>query len=158
MIRKIKKSAAQFVLNIYQKGLKTNNASFETHAPSWNEWNKRFLPFCRFVYEESGMLLGWIALTPVTVRECYAGVAELSIYVDLDYFGKGIGSKLLEFLIRESEKHGIWTLQATVFPENEVTLKLHEKFGFRKIGYHEKIAKHFGKWRDTIILERRSKI
>ena len=104
-----------------------------------------------------GQVLGWIALSPVSARDAYKGVAEVSIYVDTQFTGKGIGSTLMEKMILSSEEHGIWTLFSSVFPENMATLKLHEKFGFRIIGDREKIAKLDGKWRNTLILERRSK-
>lgn len=146
------------VLEIYQMGLDTRNATFETAVPSWNDWDTKHLKHSRFVYLDGDKILGWIALSPVSTRLVYEGVAEVSIYVDTNFSGKGIGSKLMKKMIESSEKHGIWTLYSSIFPENLATLKLHDKFGFRVIGARERIAKLDGKWRDTLLLERRSKV
>lgn len=144
------------VLEIYSMGIETRNATFETSVPSWKDWNSRHLKHSRFVYEENELVLGWIAFSQVSSRFAYRGVAEVSIYIDLKYGGKGIGSKLMGIGIQSSEENGIWTIQSSVFPENAATLKLHQKFGFRIIGKREKIASLDGIWRDTILLERRS--
>lgn len=144
------------VLEIYKMGLDTRNATFETTIPTWNEWDIKHLMHSRFVYIENEMILGWVALSPTSTRLVYNGVAEVSIYIDTKSLGKGIGSRLMAEVIKSSEEHGIWTLFSSVFPENKATLKLHEKFGFRIIGTREKISKLDGKWRDTILLERRS--
>jgi phosphinothricin acetyltransferase len=157
MIREMQQIDGQRILEIYKLGLDTRNATFETQVPSWKDWDAKHLQNSRFVFEEHGRILGWATLSPVSAREAYKGVAEVSIYVDNDYNRKGIGSKLMERLISSSEENGIWTLFSSVFPENLATLKLHEKFGFRIVGTREKIAQHYGKWRDTIILERRSR-
>lgn len=145
------------VLEIYKMGLDTRNATFETKVPAWSDWDLKHHKHSRFVYLQNDRILGWAALSPVSAREVYSGVAELSIYIDANCLGKGIGSKLMEKLIGSSEENGIWTLQSSVFPENTATLKLHEKFGFRILGKRERIARLDGKWRDTVILERRSK-
>lgn len=145
------------ILEIYKLGLDTRNATFETNVPSWADWDKKHLAHSRFVYIENDKILGWIALSPVSTRKVYEGVAEVSVYIDTHTSGKGIGSKLMEKAITSSEMHGIWTLQSSVFPENQVTLKLHDKFGFRIIGTREKVSQLDNKWRDTILLERRSK-
>jgi phosphinothricin acetyltransferase len=158
MIREMQQSDSSRILEIYKSGLETRNATFETQVPSWQDWDAKHLTHSRFVFEERERVLGWAALSPVSAREAYKGIAEVSIYVVSNYTGKGIGSKLMERLISSSEENGIWTLFSSVFPENKATLKLHEKFDFRIIGTREKVAKHFGRWRDTIILERRSKI
>lgn len=147
---------ANRVLEIYSMGLATRLATFETQVPSWSAWDLKHLNHSRLVYTEAEKVLAWAALTPVSTREVYRGVAELSIYVDTNYLGKGIGSKLMEELITSSENYGIWTLQASVFPENTATLKLHEKHGFRVVGRKERIAQLDGKWKDTVALERRS--
>jgi phosphinothricin acetyltransferase len=139
-------------------GLDTRNATFEIQIPSWNDWDAIHLKHLRFVYAENEKILGWIALSPVSIRKVYEGVAEVSVYVDTNYLGKGIGSKLMNRMIISSEEHGIWTLSSSVFAGNIATLKLHEKCGFRIIGTREKIAQLDGKWRDTILLERRSKM
>ena len=143
---------------IYEAGLATGNASFQTSAPSWEEWDAAHLKHSRLVVIENGAVLGWAALTPVSGRCVYAGVAEISVYVDSASRGKGVGTALLQELITESEKNGLWTLQAGIFPENVPSLCLHEKAGFRQVGIREKIGQMNGVWRDTVLLERRSKI
>lgn len=151
-------SDSQKVLEIYRMGLETKNATFETVVPSWQEWDSKHLRHSRFVFEEDSKIAGWAALSPFSSREVYKGVAEVSIYVASGFRGKKIGSALMEKIITSSEQNGIWTLVSSVFPENEATLKLHTKFGFREIGRRERIAKLDGIWRDTILLERRSSI
>ncbi len=157
MIREMIKQDSSRILEIYKMGLDTRNATFETNTPSWTDWDLEHLKHSRFVYVENEKVIGWVALSPVSKRKAYEGVAELSVYVDTNFSGKGIGSKLMNKVIVSSEKHGIWTLYSSIFPENEVTLKLHEKFGFRVIGIREKIAMLDGKWRNTVLLEKRSK-
>jgi L-amino acid N-acyltransferase YncA len=144
------------VRKIYEDGLATGNASFQTAAPSWEEWDKSHLPHSRLVALDGDKVIGWAALTPVSGRCVYAGVAEVSVYVDLTRKGAGIGKALLQQLIADSEKHNIWTLQAGIFPENVASLRLHESAGFRTIGTREKIGKMGGRWRDTVLLEKRS--
>jgi L-amino acid N-acyltransferase YncA len=156
MIREMLPVDSKSVLEIYAMGLETGNATFETIVPSWQEWDLKHLSHSRFVYESDGKVVGWAALTPFSSRIVYCGVAELSIYVASEFRGKKIGSALMERIIYSSEVNGIWTLFSSVFPENEATLSLHKKFGFRIIGKREKIAKLDGNWRDTILLERRS--
>jgi L-amino acid N-acyltransferase YncA len=158
MVRIMLHSDSQKVLEIYRIGLETRNATFETVVPSWQEWDSKHLRHSRFVSEEDGILTGWAALSPFSAREVYKGVAELSIYVAPVFRGKKNGSALMEKIIASSELNGIWTLVSSVFPENEATLRLHEKFGFRVIGKRERIARLDGIWRDTILLERRSTI
>jgi L-amino acid N-acyltransferase YncA len=146
------------VKKIYEHGIATGNATFQTEAPAWEEWDKGHLATCRLVaLDENQKVMGWAALTPVSGRCVYAGVAEVSIYIHPDFQGKGVGKRLLEELIRQSEAHALWTLQAGIFPENKASLKLHEQLGFRKVGYREKIGKMKNAWRDTVLLERRSK-
>jgi L-amino acid N-acyltransferase YncA len=156
MIREMLQSDSESVLDIYRMGLNTRNATFETKVPSWHEWDSRHLVHSRLVAEENGIVVGWAALSPFSARKVYRGVAEVSIYVSSDFRGKNIGSRLMKQIIETSELNGIWTLFSSVFPENEATMKLHLKFGFRIIGKREKIAQLNGKWRDTILLERRS--
>lgn len=157
MIRPMTTSDSTRVLKIYKMGIETLNATFETEVPSWEDWDSKHLLHSRFVYIENDIVLGWAALSSVSVRQVYKGVAEISIYIDTDFNGKGIGSQLMEKVIQSSEENGIWTLNSSVFPENIATLKLHEKFGFRIIGFKEKVATLDGKWRNTVLLERRSK-
>lgn len=146
------------VLEIYKQGLETRSATFETEVPSWNEWDIKHIKHSRLVYTDNERIIGWAALSQGSTRKVYSGVAEISIYIDTLFVNKGIGSLLMDELIKSSEKHGIWTLFSSVFPENLGTIKLHKKFGFKTIGIREKIAKLDNKWRDTILLERRSKV
>ncbi len=157
MIRELTDADAAAVLEIYRKGLATGEASFETEPPDWPSWNARYHPFCRLVRERQAVILGWAALAPVSSRACYRGVAEVSIYVDTDSLGRGIGGDLMARLVDESEANGIWTLYSSIFPENQATLKLHLRHGFKKVGVRERIAQRDGRWRDTLVLERRSR-
>jgi L-amino acid N-acyltransferase YncA len=146
------------VKKIYGEGLATGNASFQTSLPSWEEWDKAHVENSRLVVVENNELLAWAALTAVSGRCVYAGVAEVSVYVAASARGKGVGKKLLKALIDESEKNKFWTLQAGIFPENKASIKIHEDCGFRIIGRRERIGQMNGLWRDTLLLERRSKI
>ena len=156
MIRNLKPSDAVAVLEIYQQGLDTGAASFETEAPDWPQWDAKYLRHSRLVLVRGAQLLGWAALAPVSARECYRGVAEVSIYVATAASGQGIGSQLMARLVEESERNGIWSLYSSIFPENRATLKLHLRHGFREVGTRARIAQQHGRWRDTLILERRS--
>lgn len=142
---------------IYLQGIATGNATFQTSAPGWEEWDQSHLPHSRIALLVNNSIAGWAALTAVSSRCVYVGVAEVSIYVAGEHRGKGYGKLLLNELIQQSEANGIWTLQAGIFPENTGSLQLHESCGFRKIGYREKIGNMNGTWRDNIMLERRSK-
>jgi L-amino acid N-acyltransferase YncA len=142
---------------IYLEGLATKDASFEFEAPSWEEWDKKHHQDCRLVYRAGSRVLGWAALSPTSARWVYRGVAEVSIYITEGTRGEGLGRTLLDALIECAEANGFWTLQAGIFPENVPSVKLHERCGFRLVGRREKVGKHFGVWRDTVILERRSK-
>jgi L-amino acid N-acyltransferase YncA len=146
------------VREIFLQGVSTNFATFETQAPTWEAWDRGHLSNLRSVLLQDGQLAGWVALSPVSGRCVYAGVTEVSLYVHEDFRVKGIGTLLLQRLIDESEQAGIWTLQSGIFPENAASIALHEKLGFRKVGYREKIGKLHGVWRDTILMERRSKL
>lgn len=143
---------------IYLEGMATGHATFETQAPAWEQWNAAHLPSARIVARRGNELVGWAALSPVSQRCVYGGVAEVSVYVSRAARQTGVGRKLLSALIVESEKNGIWTLQAGMFPENAGSLALHSSCGFREVGRRERIGKMNGLWRDTILLERRSKI
>jgi|SRR5215472_2274653 len=147
------------VRRIYAEGIATQNATFETELPTWAKWDGGHRPDCRFVATEAGIgrkMLGWAALSPVSTRNVYRGVAEVSVYVAADARGRGVGTALLAALIEESEDVGIWTLQAGVFPENAASISLHKSCGFREVGVRQKIGKLGDRWRDTILLERRS--
>jgi len=144
------------VLQIYQEGIETGLATFETLAPSVEKWDQGHLPFARLVALSDDAVRGWAALAAVSARRAYAGVAEVSVYVGDGWRGQGIGRLLLERLIAESEKNAIWTLQAGIFPENESSITLHQRCGFRAVGVRRRIAQLNGVWRDTILLERRS--
>ena len=146
------------VRRIYEEGLRTGNATFQTSTPEWEEWDKTHIQTGRLVAIENGNIIGWAALTPVSGRCVYGGVAEISVYVSENARGKGIGKELLKSLIEDSEANGFWTLQAGIFPENIASIKIHEATGFRVIGKREKIGQMNGHWRDTVLLERRSKI
>ena len=146
------------VSRIYTEGIDTGNATFETDCPEWETWDRNHLKNCRFVAIENNSLAGWAALSPVSGRCVYKGVAEVSVYIDSKYRGKGIGKELMNRLINESESEGFWTLQAGIFPENTGSCKLHEKNGFRLVGKREKVGRMDGKWRDVLLYERRSKM
>jgi L-amino acid N-acyltransferase YncA len=146
------------VRSIYLDGIATGQATFETQAPTWERWNQTHLPAPRLVGISKETIVGWAALSPVSTRPVYAGVAEVSVYVASKWQGLRIGHTLLETLVGESEKNGIWTLQASIFPENVPSLSLHKSCGFRQVGIRLRIGKINGVWRDTILLERRSKV
>jgi phosphinothricin acetyltransferase len=141
---------------IYREGIDSGHATFETEVPSWETWDAAHLPFARLVAIEKGSIIGWAALSRVSARKVYSGVSEVSVYVAENLRGQGIGLNLLEALIRESELNEIWTLQASIFPENAASIRLHQRCGFREVGRRERIAKLRGVWRDTVLLERRS--
>ncbi|HJZ98823.1 MAG TPA: GNAT family N-acetyltransferase [Candidatus Solibacter sp.] len=141
---------------IYLEAIDTGNATFETSAPEWERWNAAHRADCRLVACDDTGVLGFAALSPVSARAVYAGVAEVSVYVSERARGRGVGAVLLRELIRASETAGIWTLNAGIFPENTASLKLHGRCGFREVGRRERIAQHHGKWRDVVLMERRS--
>jgi phosphinothricin acetyltransferase len=143
---------------IYAEGIATGQATFETEAPDWERWDAGHLPECRLVARSRERILGWAALGPASKRKVYAGVAEVSVYVAASARGRGVGGALMKSLIEASERHGIWTLQSSVFPENQASLALHLRHGFRELGRRERIALLHGVWRDTVVLERRSRI
>ena len=157
-LRSLQESDWISVAEIYRQGIETNNATFQKEIPTWDIWDSAHIKTCRIVACLDNEIIGWAALSPVSGRCVYAGVAEVSVYVSNQYKGRKVGTKLLERLISESESGGFWTLQAGIFPENLASLKTHEKLGFRTVGYREKIGKMDNTWRDTILLERRSKI
>lgn len=141
---------------IYEEGIASGHATFETEAPSWEVWDESHLKECRFVALEGDEVLGWAALSPVSSRCVYAGVAEVSVYVGAHARGKGVGSSLMEALVEGSERSGYWMLQAGVFPENEPSVRVHTRVGFRLVGRRERLGEMAGVWRDVLLLERRS--
>ncbi|MCM3387098.1 N-acetyltransferase family protein [Ureibacillus chungkukjangi] len=158
-IRLATKSDWHQVKFIYEAGIVTKNATFETEAPSsFDQWFGNAIPSCTLVAEEDSTILGWCKLTPVSYRKVYEGVGELSIYIHPDAKGKGVGTLLLSNLINASERGGFWTLEAKIFSENEASIHLHKKQGFKIVGIREKIAKRDGVWRDVLLLERRSQM
>jgi L-amino acid N-acyltransferase YncA len=151
------------VQSIYLEGIRTGNSTFEADAPDWNKWDSTHLPEHRLAIRAGDKILAWAALSPVSGRLVYSGVAEVSIYVAEGYRGKGIGSILLDALIDSAEKAGLWTLQGGIFPENRASLALVKKHGFREVGRRKKLGKMThgslaGKWRDVILVERRSTV
>jgi phosphinothricin acetyltransferase len=146
------------VRSIYREGIATGNATFETDVPEWNVWDGNHLPDCRFVARKTGQVVGWAALSPVSGRCVYAGVAEVSVYVTASAWGQGVGRALLRALVEESEQHGIWTLQAGIFPENKASIGLHKACGFREVGTRERLGEMQGVWRDVVLMERRSDV
>jgi phosphinothricin acetyltransferase len=144
------------VLAIYEEGMTTGNATFEVSPPEWSAWDAIHRPDCRLVARQGDCLVGWTALTPVSHRLVYAGVAEDSIYVAAAARGRGVGRRLLNALIDASEEAGIWTLQAGIFPENVASIALHRACGFQIVGQRSRIALHKDVWRDFMLLERRS--
>lgn len=145
------------VARIYQQGMDTGMATFETHVPEWKQFDAKFLPVCRFVLASPTEVLGWCALSRVSKRAVYQGVAESTIYMAPEVRGQGLGKSLLEYLVQASEAAGFWTLQAAIFPQNKASILLHENCGFRTIGHRERIAQRQGIWCDNILMERRSK-
>lgn len=145
------------VREIYLEGIATGDATFETVAPSWESWAAAHHAFGRLVARAGDALLGWAALSPVSGRAVYRGVAEVSVYVGAGHRGRGVGRALLEALVAASEAAGVWTLQAGIFPENAASIALHVACGFRVVGTRERIGIRAGVWRDTVLLERRSR-
>jgi phosphinothricin acetyltransferase len=141
---------------IYAAGIAAGQATFETEPPSWEQWDAGHLAACRLCARAGGRVVGWAALSPVSQRAVYSGVAEVSVYVDPEHQGRGVGTALLRAVIAASEVHGIRTLQGSTFPENAASLALQRRCGFRVVGRRERIARHHGAWRDTILTERRS--
>ncbi|MDF2842717.1 MAG: sortase-like acyltransferase [Herbinix sp.] len=146
------------VSRIYSMGIETDLATFQPEVPTWEAWNRGHIASCRFVARLEDKVIGWVALSPFSSREVYAGVAELSIYIDEAYQGRGVGTELLHHLIERSEDSGYWSLLANIIKENQFSRMLHKKCGFREIGYRERMGKmRNGKWHDVVLMERRSK-
>ncbi|MBB5826119.1 GNAT family N-acetyltransferase [Micromonospora carbonacea] len=159
LIRAMVAADAERVLTIYQAGLEGGDASFETVAPTWAAFDAARLPAHRLVaVDAADAVLGWVAVSPTSTRPVYAGVVEHSVYVDPAARGRGIARLLLDALITSTEAAGIWTIQSGVFPENAASLALHARAGFRVIGVRERVGRHHGRWRDVVLLERRSAV
>lgn len=145
------------VSSIYQQGMDTLGATFQSQCPPWEEWHASHLNVCRLVIEDAGEIAGFAALTAVSSRCVYAGVAEVSVYIAEAQRGKGIGKQLLGELIRLSEQEGYWMLQSNILQENTASIRLHESCGFRMVGYREKLGRdRYGVWRSTVLMEKRS--
>ena len=157
MIREMRDEDWETVAEIYKQGLEEGTSTFNTECPSFTEWNEGHVKNCRFVFEEEGKVVGWIALSPSSSRCAYKGCVEMSVYVDRNYRGHGIGTALVNTIIREAEKDGYWSIYSAIFSINKASIALHKKCGFREIGYRERIAKdRFGKWQNTTLMEYRA--
>ena len=157
MIREMRDEDWGTVAEIYKQGLEEGTSTFNTECPSFAEWNEGHLRNCRFVFEEEGKVVGWIALSPTSSRCAYKGCVEMSVYVDRNYRGHGIGTALVNKIIGEAEKDGYWSIYSAIFSINKASIALHKKCGFREIGYRERIAKdRFGKWQNTTLMEYRA--
>jgi phosphinothricin acetyltransferase len=157
LIREMTREDWPRVEAIYVQGIETGLATFETGSPGWDAWDAEHLSTCRWVAVEDGRVVGWAGLAPVSDRCVYGGVAEVSVYVDDGWRGRGLGTVLLQRLIESSEEEGIWTLQAGIFPENVGSVRIHEKLGFKALGVRERLGKLGDEWRDVLFLERRSR-
>ncbi|PWK89531.1 L-amino acid N-acyltransferase YncA [Lentzea atacamensis] len=156
IVRPLEISDWNAVRRIYGEGVATGDATFETEVPSRKSLETKWLPEHRWVAEIDGVVAGWAAATPVSTRDCYAGVAETSVYVGAGFRGRGVGKALLRRQVVAADDAGLWTLQTSIFPENRASLALHHSAGFRTLGVRERIAQHHGVWRDTVFLERRA--
>jgi phosphinothricin acetyltransferase len=158
VIRPLHQADWPAVRGIYEEGIATGHATFETAAPAWKDWDAEHVRACRLVAEADGRIVGWAALSPVSDRCAYGGVGEVSVYVAGDAQGGGLGTLLLEALVNASEEAGFWTLQAGIFPENVGSIRIHEKCGFRTLGVRERLGKLAGAWRSVLLMERRSSV
>ena len=154
MIRSLEKKDIPDVLKIYQLGIDTGIATFETIAPSVEEWNKKYHPDLRYIYEENEKILGWVSITPISSREVYKGVGEVSVYVHPHAKGKGVATQLLQHLIEQAKLSGYWMLQASIFEVNTASIQLHKKVGFHVVGIRKGIAKKNGQWTNTILMDK----
>jgi L-amino acid N-acyltransferase YncA len=156
VVRPLSDADWEAVRRIYAEGIATGEATFETEVPSREVLTAKWLPGHRWVAEQNGRVVGWTAMTAVSPRECYAGVVETSVYVADEARGRGVGRALVARQVAAADAAGLWTLQTAIFPENEVSIALHHRAGYRTVGVRERIARHHGRWRDTVLLERRS--
>jgi L-amino acid N-acyltransferase YncA len=158
-IREMQKGDWEQVSEIYQQGMDTNLATFQTECPVYEEFDQSHMKQCRFVIIDGNSVVGWTALSPVSSRCVYRGVAEVSIYIHDSFRGRKIGTQLLSFLSEQSEKDGVWTLQSGIMADNTASIHLHKKCGFRQVGFRERIGKdRFGQWRNTVLMERRNNL
>jgi L-amino acid N-acyltransferase YncA len=155
-LRELTREDWPVVKAIYEQGIAGGQATFETEAPAWEDWDRTHLEGHRLAALHDGEVVGWATLSPVSERCVYEGVVESSVYVADSAQGRGVGRALMEELIRRAERDGIWTIQAGIFPENEGSIELHKRCGFRVVGTRERLGKHHGTWRDVVLLERRS--
>ena len=158
VVERMKDEDWPMVQSIYREGITTGNATFETDAPEWEKWDTSQLRDCRLVARAEGKVIGWAALSSVSTRCVYSGVAEISLYIKSSARGVGVGKALLCALIEESERAGIWTLQGGIFPENAASIALTKACGFRKVGHRERIGQMNSVWKNVILMERRSKV
>jgi L-amino acid N-acyltransferase YncA len=156
VIRTMVASDWPVVRDIYAAGIATENATFETEPPEWEVWNQNHLSDLRVVAVDGAKVIGWAAASPVSDRCCYSGVVENSVYVDPDHQGRGVGKRLLEVFVVRAEAAGSWTIQTGIFPENTASIALHQACGFRVVGRRERLGQLAGRWRDVLLLERRS--
>ena len=157
MIRPMIDNDWERVSEIYKQGMEGGTATFNTECPSFEEWDKGHIKECRFVYEDEGKVIGWVAISPTSSRCVYKGCVEMSIYVDQKYRGHGVGTALVNELIKGSEKAGYWSIYSAIISINRASIALHKKCGFREIGYRERIAKdRFGEWQNTTLMEYRA--
>lgn len=156
-IREMQPDDGEVVLKIFQEGIDSENATFDKEPPTWEVWDTKHFNLCRWILEDdNNEIVGWAAIQPVSNRDCFRGVAEVSIYLTAKAQGKGLGQMLLQKLILDSEEKEFWTLQSGIFPENEASIAVHHKLGFVTVGRREKIAQMNDKWRDIVLLEKRS--
>jgi L-amino acid N-acyltransferase YncA len=155
-IRSMRSDDWPAIRNIYSEGMAAGNATFETETPEWTNWDQGHLQDCRLVARDSQRILGWAALSLISTRRVYSGVAEVSIYIAAKARGRGVGKRLLQSLVEQSERCGFWTLQAGIFPENAPSIALHKSCGFREVGVRQKLGQRGGVWRDVLLFERRS--
>jgi L-amino acid N-acyltransferase YncA len=155
VVRELREADWDAVLGIYGEGIATGNATFETEVPAREVLERKWLPKHRWVAEIEGSVAGWATIASVSARECYAGVGETSVYVGGGFRGRGVGKALLRAQVAAADADGMWTLQSSIFPENRASLALHHAAGFRTVGVRERIARHHGIWRDTVLIERR---
>jgi|SRR6185369_5451110 L-amino acid N-acyltransferase YncA len=143
------------VRRIYLEGIASGNSTFQTEAPTWEQWDANHLQACRLVAVQGGSVVGWAVIAAISARPVYRGVAEVSVYVTSSVHGQGVGNALMQELVSASERHGFWTLQAGIFPENVASLAVHAKAGFRQVGRRERMGQLHGVWRDVVLVERR---